>query len=187
MWETEQEEGLSNRSGSAFPSQVSSFFPSVFVTEKDPMGSSLDRPLPHTLCFNSSLKHLDNIIWCTYPKLFYRCETTTKWKKLTTWWPWAYRPQTYWHLRIDVLASLTSPVSSPSTSQSTMHELFTHLGFHSFTLPLKCFPETHQSSGVLGTSSTGLLDCMGLVTQLSPTLCDPMDSSPPGPLFIGIL
>ena len=36
------------------------------------------------------------------------------------------------------------------------------------------------SSGVLGTSSTGLLDCVGLVTQLSPTLCDPMDSSLPG-------
>ena len=29
---------------------------SNFVTEKDPMGSSWDRPLPHILCFNSSLK-----------------------------------------------------------------------------------------------------------------------------------
>ena len=36
------------------------------------------------------------------------------------------------------------------------------------------------SSGVLGISSTGLLDCVCLVTQLCPTLCDPTDSSPPG-------
>ena len=25
--------------------------------------------------------------------------TTTKWKKLATWWPRAWNPQTYWHLR----------------------------------------------------------------------------------------
>ena len=36
------------------------------------------------------------------------------------------------------------------------------------------------SSGVLGISSTGLLDCVCLVTQVCPTLCDPTDSSPPG-------
>ena len=35
--------------------------------------SSRDRPLPHILCFSSSLKHLENSNWCTFPKLFYRC------------------------------------------------------------------------------------------------------------------
>ena len=33
--------------------------------------------------------------------LFQRLKTTTKWKKLTTWWPWAHSPQTFWQLRID--------------------------------------------------------------------------------------
>ena len=32
---------------------------------------------------------------------FTDAKTTTKWKKLATWWPWALSPQTYWRLRID--------------------------------------------------------------------------------------
>ena len=31
-------------------------------------------PYPHILCFNSSLKCLNNSIWCTFPELFYRCQ-----------------------------------------------------------------------------------------------------------------
>ena len=46
----------------------------TFVTEQDPKGPSWDRPLPHILCFGSSLKYLDNSIWCTFPELFYRYE-----------------------------------------------------------------------------------------------------------------
>ena len=30
---------------------------------------------PHIFCFRSSLKYLDNRIWCTFPELFCRCET----------------------------------------------------------------------------------------------------------------
>ena len=32
---------------------------------------------------------------------FTDARTTTKWKKLTTWRPWAHSPQTYWSLRTD--------------------------------------------------------------------------------------
>ena len=47
--------------------------------------------------------------WSTYTivsdahflSYFTDVKTPTKWKKLITWWPWAHRPQTYWHLRID--------------------------------------------------------------------------------------
>ena len=33
---------------------------STFVTEQDPLGPSCDRPLPHNVCFSSSLKFLDH-------------------------------------------------------------------------------------------------------------------------------
>ena len=41
-------------------------------TQEDPVGHYLDRPLPHILCFSSSLKYLNHCIWCTCPKLSYR-------------------------------------------------------------------------------------------------------------------
>ena len=37
-------------------------------------GPSWDRPLPYSLCFSSSLKDLDNSIWCMFPELLYRFE-----------------------------------------------------------------------------------------------------------------
>ena len=40
-------------------------------------------------------------------------KTTTKWKKLTTWWSWAHSSQNCWHLRINN----DLPVTSPSTNQ----------------------------------------------------------------------
>ena len=39
------------------------------------MGPSGDRPPPHTLCFSSSLKYLDNSMGCRFPEWFCRCET----------------------------------------------------------------------------------------------------------------
>lgn len=39
-----------------------------------PFGTFWDRPFFHFFCFNTSLKYLDNSIWCTFPHLFYRCE-----------------------------------------------------------------------------------------------------------------
>ena len=42
------------------------------------------RPFPHVLCFSSSLKYLDNSMWCTFPELFYRNKNPTKWNMLTT-------------------------------------------------------------------------------------------------------
>ena len=64
-------------------------------------------PFPHTLCFSTSLKYLDNSIWCTFPELFYKCENphpiTTKWKRLTTWWQSAHSPLASQSLGIDNL------------------------------------------------------------------------------------
>lgn len=45
--------------------------------------------------------------------VFQVLKTTTKWKKLTTWWSWVLSSQNCWHLRIDN----DLPVTSPSTSQ----------------------------------------------------------------------
>ena len=50
-------------------------------------------------------------------------KTTTKWKKLTTWWSWACSPQTYWCLRID---NVNRPVTSTSTNQRIVHVLITY-------------------------------------------------------------
>ena len=44
-----------------------------------PSGPSQDRPLPHSLCFISSLKHLDCYLIC-----FTNAKTTTRGEKLTT-------------------------------------------------------------------------------------------------------
>ena len=41
---------------------IDTIFCNANVTGQDPMGPSLDRPLPHILCFRSSLKYLDNSI-----------------------------------------------------------------------------------------------------------------------------
>ena len=40
-----------------------------FITEQDFMGPYWGQPLPHTLCFSSFLKYLDNSFWCTFPEL----------------------------------------------------------------------------------------------------------------------
>ena len=73
--------------------------------------------------------------------LFQMLKTTTKWKKLTTWWSWAHSPQTFWHLRIDV--------NHPAISTST-RELCTSwshiLGCLSFTWPLKMLCQNFSGS-----------------------------------------
>ena len=58
-------------------------------------------PPLHIFCFSSSLEYLHNLMyisWVVWPD----AKTPTKWKTLTTWWPWGPSPQTYWSLRIDV-------------------------------------------------------------------------------------
>ena len=68
------------------------------------MGPSGHRSLSHILCLISSLKYLDNSIWWVsthFVSCFADAKTTTKWKKLATWWPWTCSPQTYWPLKID--------------------------------------------------------------------------------------
>ena len=47
---------------SSYPASTPVLHRSLSVTEQDPMGSSQDRSLPHILCFNSYLKHLDDSI-----------------------------------------------------------------------------------------------------------------------------
>ena len=71
-------------------------------TKPDPVGLSQDRPSPQVLCFSSSLNYLGNSISDEH---FLSCfsdnKTTTKWKKLATWWSWTHSSQTFWSLRID--------------------------------------------------------------------------------------
>ena len=43
------------------------------MTKQDPKGSSWNRPFLLALCFNWSLKYLDNSIRCAFPELFHRC------------------------------------------------------------------------------------------------------------------
>ena len=66
---------------------------------------------------------------------FTDAKTTTKWKKLTNWWPWAHRPQTYWSLRIDINPCDTAllPHHQP------IRELFTSWS-HTLGLPLLIWP-----------------------------------------------
>ena len=80
--------------------------------------------------FSSSLKYIDNSIWFTFLSCFTDTKIPTKWKKLTTWGPWADSPQTYWSLRTD---SVNHAVTTPSANQRTVHQL----GHPSLSLPLK--------------------------------------------------
>ena len=50
-------------------------------------------------------------------------KTTTKWKKLNTWWSWAHNPQTFWRLRIN---NVNCSVTTPSNNQRTVHEQITY-------------------------------------------------------------
>ena len=43
-------------------SQMRTLRDKASVTQQDPVGPSWDRPLPHMLCFSSSLKYQDNSI-----------------------------------------------------------------------------------------------------------------------------
>ena len=78
-------------------------------------------------------------------------KTTTKRKKLTTWWPWAHRPQTYWSMRTDkvnpcntALLPYHQPIRELCTSWSK------NLRLPSLTLSLKMLPwNPSGSSGLL--------------------------------------
>ena len=83
------------------------------------MQPSWENTLPHILCFNSSLKYLDNCIYAHFLRSFTDAKTTTKWKKLTTWWSWACtRPAGIWGWR------MVKPVTPPcnlTISQTENH------------------------------------------------------------------
>ena len=118
----------------------------AFVTKQDPMGLSQDRPLPHILCFSPSLKYLDNITVTDahFLSCFTDAKNPTKWKTLTTWWPWACSLQAYWGLMSDnVNLSHTSllphhqPVRELCTNPGTP---LPHLAFkNAFLKPTKEF------------------------------------------------
>ena len=51
-------------------------------------------------------------------------KASTKWKKLTAWWPWARSPQTYWSLRINNVNPCDTgqfPHHQPETCARTDH------------------------------------------------------------------
>jgi len=125
------------------------------VTKQDLMGLSQDRPSAQVSCFSSSLNYLGNSISDEH---FLSCfsdnKSTTKWKKLTTWWSWTHSSQTFWSLKIDnsTLCDTTLlPHHQPNRELCTS---WSHtLGHPSITLPLKmsCWNPS-RSSGVLRTS-----------------------------------
>ena len=71
------------------------------VTEQDFVGILGTDTFSPVLFSHSFLKYPANSIWWTFLSCFTDAKTTTKWEKLTTWWSWAHRPQTYQGLRID--------------------------------------------------------------------------------------
>ena len=90
------------------------------------MGPSWGQGFPHILCFSSSLKYLDNSIWCIFPELVCRCENPPP--KGRCWLlddcehvaPGLLEPKDWsceplWH----------RPVTSPSANQRTVHGLIT--------------------------------------------------------------
>ena len=72
----------------------------AYVTKEGPMGLAWgDYPIssPSALLWNTEIiiSHEHFLSPCT------EARTPTKWKVLTTWWPWACSPQTYRCLRMD--------------------------------------------------------------------------------------
>ena len=116
------------------------------------------------VCRSSALVPL----WSTYLTVskahFLSCfvdsNSPTKWKQLTTWWPWACSPQTYGYLpRIDNVNPCNSDLllQHQSIRELGMSGSQT-LGLLSLILPLKIFAETYQRvQGFLSPSCHGLL------------------------------
>ena len=75
---------------------------------------TVNQPYGSHRIFSSSLKYLDNSIWCT------------KWKKLTTWWPWAHSPQIYWSLSIDNANPCDTTLLPHHQPIRIVHELITY-------------------------------------------------------------
>ena len=69
---------------------------------------------------------------------FLDAKTPTKWKTLSTWWPWAHSSQTYWSLKID---NSNSCHSTLLPHYQPVRELWTTcsqiLGLPKLTLPLE--------------------------------------------------
>ena len=74
-----------------------------------PSGTLLGQTPPLYPLLSLFSEYLDSNIWCIFSKFF--LETSTKWKKLTTWWSRAHVLQTSWCLRVDILTPVTPPSS----------------------------------------------------------------------------
>ena len=87
-------------------------------------------------------------------------KASTKWKKLTTWWPWARSPQTYWSLRI-------SNVNPCDTGQFPHHQPIRDLCTNwSYTLQLPP-PPWFRNATLKPLGEFGLYEC-----SLPPTPCN---------------
>ena len=101
------------------------FFSQV-VTEKDPMGPSKDRPLPHILCFSSSLKYLDKVPEAHFLSCFTGAKTPTYWKTvylliMSTCWPWP-RPTGAWGLtKLTPMTPPCYPTVNPENCAQAAH------------------------------------------------------------------
>ena len=111
-----------------------------------PCGAFLGQTPPHIICFSFSLKELDNIIWGTFPELFYRYENLHQMEDVNYLMTISIYPQDSWSLRIynvypcDIaLLPHHQPIRELCTSWS-------HILWPPPRSPRlwKCFPETHQ-------------------------------------------
>ena len=96
---------------------------------------TVNQPYCSHRIFSSFLRYLDNSIWCT------------KWKKLATWWPWAYpRPTGAWGM---IMLTLVTPPYYLTINQSELRMSWSHiLKLPSFILILKMIPwNSSKSSG----------------------------------------
>ena len=93
-----------------------------------PDGALAGQAFPQILCFGSSLKCLDNSIWCTFPELFYKCKKTSPSQQmedvnyLTTMITW---PQASWRLMTDNVKPSGTTRLPPSANKRIMHKLIT--------------------------------------------------------------
>lgn len=71
-----------------------------YCSGQDPRGPSQHRPLPQILCY-SCLWSTQIRLFPTHFLSFSDAKSTTKGKKLTTWWSGEHSSQSYWCLRVD--------------------------------------------------------------------------------------
>ena len=118
---------------------VSGLTKHVFVTEQDFIGPFRTDPASILSALAPLWSTQITVSEAHFLSCFTDAKTPTKWKKLTTWWPWACSPQTYWHLRIDTANPCDTTLLTHHQPIRIVHKLTTYPGMHPTpkTLPLQ--------------------------------------------------